>query len=385
MSPALLALFAAAFAIGSSEFVIAGILPSVSSDLGISIPTAGFLVSFYALGVAVGGPVLATFTGRYSRKLLLQIYVAIFIVGYALCALAPNYPMLLAYRVAIALIHGAYFGTAMVVATSVVAENKRGFAVALILSGLTVSNIIGVPVGTAIGTWFGWRMTFWAVAGLGVLSLAAIALLVPADKAPENHQGNLLAEVKALGREPVYSSLAVIVLQTIGQFALFTYISPLLTDVSKIPLDVVPWLLLLFGVGSTIGVLLGGRLADWKLMDSLTGILVLQVLIYFLMVPFATSPYVMGALVLIWGALAFAFGAPAQTRILNNTRDAPTLAANLIPSAFNVAIAFGAWFGGSLIDRGFSYGVLPWVGVAGGAAAVAVSLASWAAERRRHV
>lgn len=385
MSPALLALFAAAFAIGSSEFVIAGILPSVSTDLGISIPTAGFLVSFYALGVAVGGPVLATFTGRYSRKLLLQIYVAIFIVGYALCALAPNYPMLLAYRVAIALIHGAYFGTAMVVATSVVAENKRGFAVALILSGLTVSNIIGVPVGTAIGTWFGWRMTFWAVAGLGVLSLAAIALLVPADKAPENHQGNLLAEVKALGREPVYSSLAVIVLQTIGQFALFTYISPLLTDVSKIPLDVVPWLLLLFGVGSTIGVLLGGRLADWKLMASLTGILVLQVLIYFLMVPFATSPYIMGALVLIWGALAFAFGAPAQTRILNNTRDAPTLAANLIPSAFNIAIAFGAWFGGSLIDRGFSYGVLPWVGVAGGAAAVAVSLASWAAERRRHV
>ena len=385
MSPALLALFAAAFAIGSSEFVIAGILPSVSTDLGISIPTAGFLVSFYALGVAVGGPVLATFTGRYSRKLLLQIYVAIFIVGYALCALAPNYPMLLAYRVAIALIHGAYFGTAMVVATSVVAENKRGFAVALILSGLTVSNIIGVPVGTAIGTWFGWRMTFWAVAGLGVLSLAAIALLVPADKAPENHQGNLLAEVKALGREPVYSSLAVIVLQTIGQFALFTYISPLLTDVSKIPLDVVPWLLLLFGVGSTIGVLLGGRLADWKLMASLTGILVLQVLIYFLMVPFATSPYIMGALVLIWGALAFAFGSPAQTRILNNTRDAPTLAANLIPSAFNIAIAFGAWFGGSLIDRGFSYSVLPWVGVAGGAAAVAVSLASWAAERRRHV
>ena len=383
MSPALLALVAAAFAVGSSEFVIAGILPSVSTDLGISIPTAGFLVSFYALGVAVGGPVLATFTRRYSRKLLLQIYIAIFIVGYALCALAPNYPMLLAYRVTIALIHGAYFGTAMVVATSVVAENKRGFAVALVLSGLTVSNIIGVPVGTAIGTWFGWRMTFWAVAGLGVLSFAAITLLVPTDKPAENHQGNLLAEVKALAREPVYSSLAAIVLQTIGQFALFTYISPLLTDVSKVPPNVVPWLLLLFGVGSTIGVLLGGRLADWKLMASLTGILVLQVLIYLLMVPFATSPYAMAALVLIWGALAFAFGAPAQTRILNSTRDVPTLAANLIPSAFNIAIAFGAWFGGSLIDRGFSYDVLPWVGVAGGAAAVAVSLGSWATERQR--
>ena len=383
MSPALLALFAAAFAIGSSEFVIAGILPAVSTDLGISIPTAGFLVSFYALGVAVGGPILATFTGRYSRKLLLLIYVAIFSIGYVLCALAPSYPILLAYRVAIALIHGAYFGTAMVVATSVVAENKRGFAVALILSGLTVSNIIGVPVGTAIGNAFGWRMTFWAVAALGALSFVAIALLVPADRSHDDHKGNLLAEVKALFREPVYSSLAVIVLQTIGQFALFTYISPLLTDVSHIPLDVVPWLLLLFGVGSTIGVLLGGRLADWRLMASLTGILALQVVVYFLMVPFATFPYVMGALVLLWGALAFAFGSPAQTRILNNTRDAPTLAANLIPSAFNVAIAFGAWFGGTLIDHGFSYAILPWVGVAGGAAAVAVSLASWAAERRR--
>jgi DHA1 family inner membrane transport protein len=383
MSLALLALFAAAFAIGSSEFVIAGILPAVSTDLGISIPTAGFLVSFYALGVAAGGPILATFTGRYPRKLLLLIYVSIFTVGYVLCALAPNYQLLLIYRVLIALIHGAYFGTAMVVATSVVEENRRGFAVALILAGLTVSNIVGVPIGTAIGTYFGWRMTFWAVAALGVVSFAAIAALVPADNSHEAKQGNLLAEVKALAREPVYSSLAVIVLQTIGQFALFTYISPLLTGVSGISLDFVPWLLLLFGVGSTVGVLLGGRLADWKLMASLTGILGLQVIVYLLMVPFATSPFVMAALVLAWGALAFAFGSPVQTRILNNTRDAPTLAANLIPSAFNIAIAFGAWLGGRLIDGGFSYAILPWVGVAGAIAAVAVSITSWAAERRR--
>src|SRR6478609_8107031 len=152
MSPALLALFAAAFAIGTSEFVIAGILPAVSSDLSISIPTAALLVSLYALGVAVGGPLLATFTGRYPKKLLLLIYVGIFVVGYAFCSVAPNFTSLIIARIFIALIHGAYFGTAMVVATAVVEEKRRGFAVALILSGLTVANIIGVPIGTAIGT-----------------------------------------------------------------------------------------------------------------------------------------------------------------------------------------------------------------------------------------
>ena len=384
MSPALLALFAAAFAIGTSEFVIAGILPAVSTDLSISIPTAALLVSLYALGVAVGGPLLATFTGRYPKKLLLLIYVGVFVVGYAFCAVAPSFTALLVARIFIALIHGAYFGTAMVVATAVVDERRRGFAVALILSGLTVANIIGVPIGTAIGTAFGWRMTFWAVSGLGVVAFALITLLVPSTGTGDTPHGNFAAELKVLTREPVYSSIAVIIVQTVGQFALFTYISPLLTTVSGIDIHVVPWLLLLFGVGSTIGVLTGGRLADWKLMASLTGILALQVVIYLLMVlPIVTMPWVMGSLVLVWGALGFAFGAPAQTRILNNTRDAPLLASSLIPSSFNVAMAFGAWFGGTLIDHGSSYAVLPWIGVVSAALATAISAASWVRERTR--
>jgi DHA1 family inner membrane transport protein len=377
MPLALLSLFAAAFAIGTSEFVIAGILPAVSTDLSISIPTAGLLVSLYALGVAIGGPLLATFTGRFPRKLLLLIYVSIFTVGYVVCALAPNYASLLVARMVISLIHGAYFGTAMVTATRVVDENRRGFAVSLILAGLTVANVVGVPLGTAIGTAFGWRMTFWAVAALGALSLVAIALLVPRDNAHESTSGSLLAEIKVLGREPVYTSLIIIISQTIGQFALFTYISPLLTDVSGVSLDVVPWLLLVFGIGSTLGVLLGGRLADWRLMASLVGILAVQLVIYALMLPFAGSPWIMAALVLIWGGTAFAFGSPVQTRILSNTQDAPLLAASLIPSAFNVAIAAGAWIGGALIDQGYSYGVLPWAGVIGTAIAVAVAAISW--------
>ncbi|MBL8598005.1 MAG: MFS transporter [Devosia sp.] len=382
MSPALLALFAAAFAIGTSEFVIAGILPAVSTDLGISIPTAGLLVSLYALGVAVGGPLLATFAGRYSRKLLLLSYVAIFTIGYVFCALAPNYTSLLVARVIIALIHGAYFGTAMVVSTTVVDESRRGFAVALILSGLTVANIVGVPLGTAIGTAFGWRMTFWAVAALGVVSFALITLLVPRDRAHEGQSGSLLAEIRVLAREPVYTSLAVIVLQTIGQFALFTYISPLLTDVSGIPLDVVPWLLLIFGIGSTIGVLVGGRLADWRLMASLTGILAAQVVIYALMGVFVAAPWAMAVLVLIWGSTVFAFGSPVQTRILSNTQDAPLLAASLIPSAFNISIAAGAWLGGLMIDQGYGYHTLPWIGVVGAVLSVAIAYVSWMRERR---
>ncbi len=383
MPIAIAALFAAAFAIGTAEFVIAGILPAVSTDLGISIPTAGHLVSLYALGVAVGGPVLALVTGRFSRKRLILIYVSIFVAGHALCALAPTYELLLIARVAVALIHGAFFGTAMVVATNIVAENRRGGAVALLLAGLTVANIIGVPLGTAIGTAFGWRMTFWAVAGLGVAALVALALLVPMDRGAPVAQGNLGREVAALLREPVLSSLAVIILQTIGQFALFTYISPLLTGVSGIAPGTVPWLLLLFGLGSTVGVLVGGRLADWKLMPSLVGILLIQVVIYALMLLFVGSAAGMGVLVLCWGAMAFAFGSPVQTRILNTVRDAPALASNLIPSAFNVAIAIGAWLGGLLIDGGMSYGLLPLVGVLGAGASVVVATLSWRTAARR--
>ncbi|RYE09041.1 MAG: MFS transporter [Hyphomicrobiales bacterium] len=382
MSPALLALFAAAFAIGTSEFVIAGILPAVSTDLGISIPTAGLLVSLYALGVAVGGPVLATFTGRISRRLLLLVYVGIFTIGYVYCALAPNFTALLIARVLIALIHGAYFGTALVMASSVVAENRRGFAIALVFAGLTVSNIVGVPLGTAIGNAFGWRMSFWAVAALGLVSVALIALLVPRDNAHEHAGGSLLAEIKVLAREPVYNSLIVILLQTVGQFALFTYIAPLLTDVSGVPLDAVPWLLLLFGVGSTIGVLAGGRLADWKLMPSLIGVLAAQIVTYLLIIAFIGSPWITAGLMLAWGALAFAFGAPVQARILSNTRDAPLLAASLIPSAFNISIAFGAWLGGTMIDGGYGYASLPWIGVLGASLSVGVALYSWSLIRK---
>jgi DHA1 family inner membrane transport protein len=383
MPIAIYALFAAAFAIGTSEFVIAGILPEVSGDLGVSIPTAGLLVSFYAFGVAVGGPVLALFTGSAPRRLLLLIYVGIFTVGHVLCALAPNYDLLMAARIGIALIHGAYFGTAMVVATALAPVERRGSAVALLLAGLTVANIIGVPLGTAIGQNFGWRATFWCVGLLGALAFVAIVLLIPKLPGVPASQGSVMREIKALGRAPVYMSLLVIIFATIGQFAVFTYISPLLTEISGIPASMVPWLLLLFGVGSTIGVLVGGRLADWKLMPSLIGILIIETIVLALMGLLAWQPYVMALLVLVWGSLAFAFGSPVQSRILGNTTDAPMLASTLIPSAFNVAIALGALLGGALIEAGSSYAILPWIGALGALISVLIAIVSWRMDARR--
>jgi DHA1 family inner membrane transport protein len=377
MPLALYALFAAAFAIGTSEFVIAGILPPVADDLGISIPTAGLLVSLYALGVAVGGPFLSLFTSSLSKKKLILTYISIFTIGHVVCALAPSYGVLLALRFSIALVHGAFFGTAMVAGTSLVPEKKRGAAVALLLAGLTVANIVGVPIGTWIGGALGWRWTFWAVAILSAAGLVLVAAFVPLDKGGPTAKDNVVRELKALTREPVFMSLLIIVSQTVGQFALFTYISPVLTEVSGIPVGWVPVLLMLFGIGSTIGVLVGGRLADWKLMPSLVGILAAQLVVYTLMALFVGHAIAMAMLVLLWAALAFAFGAPVQTRILNNARDAPMLASNLIPSAFNIAIAAGAWLGGAMIEGGASYAALPWVGTASVAVALAIAIISW--------
>ena len=387
MPLALYALFAAAFAIGTSEFVIAGILPPVADDLAISIPTAGLLVSIYALGVAVGGPFLALFTSSLSKKKLILTYISIFTIGHVVCALAPSYGVLLALRFSIALVHGAFFGTAMVAGTSLVPEKRRGAAVALLLAGLTVANIVGVPIGTWIGGALGWRWTFWAVAILSAVGLVLVALFVPLDKGTPTAKGNVVRELKALTREPVFMSLLIIVSQTVGQFAVFTYISPILTEISGIPIGLVPILLLLFGIGSTIGVLVGGRLADWKLMPSLVGILAAQLVVYTLMALFVGYAIAMAVLVLLWAALAFAFGAPVQTRILNNARDAPMLASNLIPSAFNIAIAAGAWLGGAMIEGGASYAALPWVGTASVAVALAIAIISWrlSAARPREV
>lgn len=370
------AMFLAAFGIGTAEFVIAGLLPDVSSDLGVSIPTAGLLITAYALGVAAGGPVVTLLISRVARKTALLSLVAAFTVGQALCALAPDYALLMAARLLVSIGHGAYFGVAAIAATRLVPPGQSGRAVALLLAGITVANILGVPAGTAIGNSLGWRATFWAVGGLGVLSLAAIALLVPADK-PEHHvQTSLGAQVRVLGRPAIYMSFLVIIIAMVGQFSMFTYIAPFLIEITKVPIDLVPWLLLLFGVGSTIGVLIGGRLADWKLMPTLIGMLLLSAAVYAVMALFGSSLWVMVASIPIWAGLSFGFGAPVQSRILKAATDAPNLASPLVPTAFNIGIAAGASLGAFALELGWGYGTLPLIGIVASILAALVAAVS---------
>ena len=251
----LFALFFAAFAFGTTEFVIAGVLPQVADGLGVSIPTSGYLVSGYATGIAIGGPLLALATKRLSRKTLLLGLAIAFTIGQAACALAPDFASMLLLRIAVAVAHGAYFGIAMVVAVGLVPEDKRGMAVAVILSGLTVSNVIGVPAGTAIGNLWGWRATFWVMCGLGVVATLAMLALLPRTTGASIRQAGFAREVRVLARQQVWTALILMLMLMIGQFTLFTYITPTLLEVTHLDEDLIPWVLLLNGVGATIGVL----------------------------------------------------------------------------------------------------------------------------------
>ncbi|MGX9176588.1 MFS transporter [Mesorhizobium sp. BHbdii] len=380
----LIALFIAAFAFGTTEFVIAGVLPQVADGLGVSIPTAGYLVSGYAGGIAIGGPLLTLATKTISRKALLLGLAAAFTIGQAACALAPDFASMLLLRIAVAVAHGAYFGVAMVVAVGLVRHDQRGMAVALILSGLTVSNVIGVPAGTAIGNIWGWRATFWVMCALGVVSIAAMAALLPRKTGSSRQSVSFGSEVRVLARQQVWTSLILMLMLMIGQFGLFTYITPTLFEITGLDEDLVPWVLLLNGVGATIGVFLGGRLADWKLMPSLITMLFMQAVT--LAVIYAVSPYPVPMVVAItvWGGLSFAIGTPIQTRILTWTADASNLASSLIPAGFNVGIALAASLGAAMLNAGYGYRSLPVVGAMAMLVAVAVALASHLQEWRRN-
>lgn len=378
----LFALFFAAFAFGTTEFVIAGVLPQVADGLGVSIPTSGYLVSGYATGIAIGGPLLALATKRLSRKTLLLGLAIAFTIGQAACALAPDFASMLLLRIAVAVAHGAYFGVAMVVAVGLVREDQRGMAVAVILSGLTVSNVIGVPAGTAIGNLWGWRATFWVMCGLGVVATLAMLALLPRKTGSSSPSASLAREVRVLARQQVWTSLILMLMLMIGQFGLFTYITPTLLEVSHLDENLIPWVLLLNGVGATIGVFLGGKLSDWKLMPSLITMLFLQAVT--LIVIYAVSPYPLPMVVaiVIWGGLNFAIGTPIQTRILAWTADASNLASSLIPSGFNVGIALAASLGSAMLNAGYGYRSLPVVGAMAMLVAVAVAAVSYISEGR---
>jgi MFS transporter, DHA1 family, inner membrane transport protein len=382
MSPPLIALFIAAFAFGTTEFVIAGVLPEVADGLGITVPTSGTLVSAYALGIAIGGPLLTIATARLPRRELIIGLLVTFILGQAACALAPGFASMLLFRFATAVAHGTYFGVAMVVAVGLVPEAQRGRAVALVLAGLTISNIIGVPAGTAIGNLWGWRATFWAMFALGLAALAAVIALLPRGNKSTASLPGLRNEIRVLGRQQVWSSLIIMLMLMMAQFVPFTYIAPTLRNVTHVSEDSVPLVLLPIGLGSTIGVFGGGRLADWKPMPGLVVLMLFQAVILWTMYLVSPRPMPMVVALTLWGGLNFSIGTAIQTRILHWTADAPNLASSLIPAGFNIGIALAAFIGAMMLNAGLGYRSLPLLGVATMLVGTLVAILSSMAERK---
>lgn len=376
----LFALFVAAFGVGTTEFVIMGLLPEVASDLHVDIPSAGLLITGYALGVVVGGPILAILTGRLSRKSALLILMGVFLLGNLLCAIAPGYAFLMTARVISGFCHGAFFGIGAVVAADLMPPGKRASAVATMFSGLTVANILGVPGGTAFGQAFGWRSTFLIVVAIGLIATAAIAWLVPRQAPPPKVR--LAGEFKVLAKGQVLLAMAMSALMSGSLFAVYTYIAPILRDVTGLPASATTWVLLLFGVGTTIGVLGGGRLADWRLMPSVIAIFAAIVAVLALF--YFASPFPVAAIatVFVWGAVHFAAGAPLQIRVVNAASEAPNLASTLNQSAFNLGNAVGAWLGAGALQLGLAYRELTWLAAALATVGLVVAVISYSYERR---
>ena len=371
LSAPILALAVASFGIGTTEFVIMGLLPEVAASFGVSIPQAGHLVSGYALGVVVGAPLVAIATAGLPRKTALIALMATFLVGNLGCALAPSYGLLMLARIATAFAHGAFFGIGAIVARDLVVPERRTQAVALMFAGLTLANVLGVPLGTALGQALGWRATFWAVVGIGVAALAAIALWVPAGL--PGTRGGLVREFRALARWPVLKPMLISTLSSVSFFTVFTYIAPFLTEVSGFSARGVTGVLFAAGIGLTVGNLVGGRLADRNLLATVAGGFLGIVAVLALLAGIAPFAGASVAALVLWSGLAFALVSPLQIWVVEAARDAPNLASTLNQGAFNLGNTVGAWLGGTALTLGASYRELPLLAAAVSCAGLALA------------
>ncbi|MFB7777015.1 MFS transporter [Streptomyces bauhiniae] len=352
MPLALLALAVGAFGIGTTEFVMMGLLPDVADDLHIPIPTAGHLVSAYALGVVIGAPLLAAVTARMSRRTVLIGLMAVFVAGNALSAFAPGYESLLAARFLSGLPHGAFFGVGAVVATGMVAPERKARSVSLMFLGLTVANVAGVPVATLMGQHLGWRATFLGVGAIGLAAIAALALLIPRDHTHATAAG-LRHELAALKSLPVWLALGTTVAGFGALFAAYSYVTPMLTDSAGFAPASVTLLLALFGVGATAGNLLGGRLADHAMRGTLFGGLAALGVVLALFPVLMRAEWSAALGVALLGMAAFVTGSPLQLMVMEKAAAAPSLASSANQAAFNLANAGGAWIGGAALAAGF--------------------------------
>jgi DHA1 family inner membrane transport protein len=383
MPIAVYALALAAFAIGTAEFIISGILPPLANDLGVDIPTAGLLVTAYAAGVAVGGPILTIFTARFPPRNVLIAVMIVFAVSQVLCAMAPDYGLLLLARLLSACGHGIFFGAGNVVVSRLVPLERRGAAFSLFIGGITVANLLGLPGGTAIGVAFGWRATFLAVAVLGLIATIVLFIKLPRSAEGEHPTGSARSQFAALRHQQVWLSYATITVVMIGTLAFGTYQVPMLIEITRVDPAIVPLYLLLGGLGSVLGIYAGGQAADWKPMPSLIVVLLLQALFFFTMAAFSLYDKVFMAVnIFVSGVAGFAFSTPLQARVMQAARAAPNLAASLISTAFNIGIAGGAFLGAMLLKSGFHLGDLPIVGTVTALIAAAMAWLSWTLEKR---
>jgi DHA1 family inner membrane transport protein len=377
----LLALALSAFAIGTTEFVIMGLLPQVAHNLAVSIPTAGWLVSGYALGVFIGAPIMAVATQKLPHRAALLILMGIFILGNTLCALAPGYGFLMAARIITSLCHGAFFGIGAVEAASLVPAQKRAQAMALMFSGLTLANVLGVPIGTAIGQAAGWRTTFWVVAAIGAAAFAALFMLLPRDTHRDTPPA-MLRELAVL-RGQVWLALGVTVLASASMFALFTYIAPILNDLTHVTPRGVTYSLFLIGIGLTVGNLIGGRLADWRLNTTLIGVFIATAIILALLAVVAQNLVLTETALFAWAMIVFAGVSALQINAVNLGREAPNLISTLNIGAFNAGNALGAWVGGQVIGHGFGLAAIPPAASGLAILALGLTLVSLAARRQQ--
>lgn len=373
----LLALAVGAFGIGVTEFAPMGLLPVIAGDLQVSIPAAGLLISAYALGVMLGAPLMTLTTGRVPRRMLLIGLAGIFTAGNLLAAVSDSYAMLLVARVVTSFNHGAFFGVGSVVAAGLVAPERRASAVAAMFMGLTIANVVGVPLATWAGEHLGWRASFWGIAGLGVLTMVALRATLPALPAPAG--GDVLAELRVLTRKQVLGALALTVIGSSAMFTVFTYITPILRDATHASLGFITAMLMLYGLGLTAGNWLGGRFADRSVDRTL---LITLAALSAILVAFALSMTQAGpsaVLIFLWGVASFALVPPLQVRVMTAAADAPNLASAVNIGAFNLGNAFGAALGGGVIAAGFGY---PAVALAGAATSL-LGLAALAATAGR--
>ena len=383
MRLALAAMAVGTFALGMTEFVITGLLPDIAKTFGVSIPTAGLLISGYALSVVIGGPTVTAIVARRRRKPVLIALLAFFVIGNAMSALAPTYAVMLAGRIVAALCHGAFIGFATVVAGDLVRPERRNSAIAAMLSGITIANVAGVPLGTLLGQQLGWRATFWAMALLGLVAAAATAAFVPATSAT----GEARTQLAAFRSAGVWLALAMTALAFGAVYAPFTYVAPLMTDVAGFGAGALPWLLALFGLGLVLGNVIGARAADRSLMGTILGAsaAMLVVLIVFAWTAHARTPAAVTLFLL--GVVAYATVPGLTTRVITAADgDAQNLlASSAAVSAFNLGNAAGAYFGGLAITAGWGYAATPLVGAAMEAGAIVVAVTLVALSRREPV